>query len=194
MIYLYFEDATQFLFLLDYKQIAHGDRIIKVFPSPFDPRIRLNDPNLKVIEEDDSPLFDLTFRYKDRGTYTGVQIEEEMTLFHGFARRGLRALFRFSNRENLRFCQTGMRIKRKGEWLIDHPFKEMDIPEIDPQLVMFPSEQIHLDIFNRWSLKRLAKDVDISPGSREMIDWRSAHQLRKEIAAERSGMGLERRQ
>jgi hypothetical protein len=148
MLYLYFQDASVFVRDLDRKGIANGGRIIKVFTSPFDPRVRMENPNLKVVEADDSGVQDITFEYKHRGRFLGRDIEQEIAHLKAYPKRSVRALLRFSNRQDLRFCQTGMGMKRGGEWLISHPLQEIDGIT---QSVNFPdsrSATVHLDIFN----------------------------------------------
>lgn len=191
MIFLYFEDWSQFTFMLDGKGIAHGGRIIKVYTAPFDPGMRLNNPNLRVIESDDSTLHNVTFEFKDRRVFPGQEIEEKIAGLDSFAARSVRGLMRFSNREDLCFCQTGMGMKKGTEWLIENPLDDID--GISPGMLVSDvrNAAVHLDIFNEGSLSRLAGILDTSPGSKEMLDLKTGLKLKKEIQAELSGSGVE---
>jgi hypothetical protein len=193
MLFLYFEDATQFVSILNSKGIKNGGRIIKVFTSPFDPRVRLEKPSLKVIETDDSSLQDMTFEYKHRGTYLGSDIEQEIAHLRPYPQRSVRALFRFSNRKELQFCQTGMGMKVRGGWLISHPLQEIDGISQSINSPDSRSATIHLDIFNRGSLWRLRHILNFSKDSGELVDFlREGPLLRKEIQFELNKGGRER--
>jgi len=193
MIFLYFEDWSQFTFMLDQKEIEHGGRIIKVYTAPFDPKQRLGKPNLKVIESNDSSLLGTQFIYKDRGIFSGVEIEQRIARLDTFPARSVRGLLRFSNREDLLFCQTGMGMKKDSEWLISHPLEDIDGLLEYPLLTNLKAATIHLDIFNSGSLERLSKILDISPGSAEMLEPKAGLLLKREIHAEVTGNTPERR-
>jgi hypothetical protein len=193
MIFLYFEDWSQFTFMLEQKGIEHGGRIIKVYTAPFDPRQHLGKPNLKVIESDDSSLLDARFSYKDRGTFSGAEIEQKIARLDTFPARSVRGLLRFSNREDLLFCQTGMGMKKDGKWLIDHPLEDIDGLLEFPLLTNLKAATIHLDIFNSGSIDRLSKILNITPGSSEMLDPKAGLLLKREIHAEVTGSTPERR-
>ncbi len=194
MQYLYFEDWSQFIFQLDSKGIKHGNKIIKVYTSPIDPRTKLNDPNLKVIETEDSQLTDETFAYGERGLYKGSEIENHMQGLNEAAKNSARALFRFANRENLQFCQAGMSLKKPdGTWLINHPIEDIDSIEPAKLSPEKRSATIHLDIFVQDSLDKLAKLVDISPNSKELLDARRGNTLKKDLQMEINSSSTERK-
>jgi hypothetical protein len=193
MIFLYFEDWSQFTFMLDQRGVEHGGRIIKTYASPFDPRQRLDNPNLKVIQTDDSTLMGIKFGYKERGIFTGDEIEARIANLDTFPARTVRGLLRFSNREDLRFCQTGMEMKKEGQWLISHPIEDIDGLSTYPLWTDIKNATIHLDIFNANSLKNLSHVLDISRGSSEMLDPKLGIKLKREIQAEVLGLGQERK-
>ncbi len=191
MIYIYFEDYSQFTFMLDHKKIEHGGRIIKAYAAPFDPSIQLNNGELKIITADDSPLNGEVYSYPDRGVFRGNEIEERIFYLDDFGKSAVRGLMRFSNRDDLQFCQTGMAMKKGRDWLIPHPLEDIDgISTFSAAKV--GSAGIHLDIFNAQSLKRLSTIVDIRHGSKELLDPRIGLELKTSIHAEISGSGQER--
>ncbi len=193
MIFLYFEDWSQFTFMLDGKGIEHGGRVIKVYASPNDPREQLGDRNIKVIEVDDSPLNNIAFSYEKRGWVFGEEIEKNINPLSEFGKRTVRGLLRFSNREDLQFCQTGMKMKKSEGWLIDHPLEDIDGIEMSLQFPETRGATIHLDIFNKESLEKLAAIIDISPNSKELVDVRMGKELKREIQAEISTRKVERK-
>jgi hypothetical protein len=194
MLYLYFEDWSHYIFQLDEKGIEHGNKIIKAYTSPVDPRVKLNDANLKVAEMDDSALHSEIFGYQERGVFTGSDIENHITNLNEFAKRSVRALFRFANREDLQFCQTGMQMKKAdGQWLIDHPIKDIDSIDFAEKFPTKRSATIHLDIFNKNSLVRLAHILDLSPTSKELVYWRNGMVLKNEIQLEINSFSKERK-
>jgi hypothetical protein len=168
-MFLYFEDYSQFIPTLNLKNLPHGNKIIKVYPSDLDPRLVLGKPDIAVIKSEDQPLSDETFIYPDREIYKGYQIESKIIELNlnQLGMRAVRSLFRFSNRADLGFCQTAMNIKRDGMWLIDHPLDDIDGI---PQAVMNPEKRslaIHLDIFMPESLRRLDR----------LIGWQNSEHL-----------------
>ncbi|HLL61215.1 MAG TPA: hypothetical protein VK338_05840 [Candidatus Nitrosocosmicus sp.] len=52
-MYIYFEDWTEFMFILDKKGIPHGDKIIKVFAIEDNPKQIIGREDLAVIEVND---------------------------------------------------------------------------------------------------------------------------------------------
>lgn len=163
-MYLYFEDQSRYLFILDQKHIPHGDRIIKTYASETDPRIKLNNPNLAVFEISDSPFSNEIFTYTGRETYSGIQIEEiiKNLRINDLGKRITRALFRFSNRPDLEFCQTAMSIIKDGNWLIDHPLGDIDGLNLAANIPESRTRAIHLDIFMPRSLERLDNLIHFS--------------------------------
>lgn len=160
-MYLYFEDATKFLFMLDQKGIPHGDRIVKVFASENDPRVRILRKGLVIIESPHYSLDQEKFSYGQRGVYEGGDIESMIGAFglNSLGQEIVRSLFRFSNRPDLGFCQAGMALTVDGKWLINNPLGDID--GID-QACHSPETRtlsIHLDIFVPESLQRLDKLV-----------------------------------
>ena len=85
MLFLYFEDWSQFLPMLDHRGISHGNQIVKVYTAPVDPRERLGEPNLKVVVENDIHLFGEEYFYKDRGTFSGMSIESQISKLPAFS-------------------------------------------------------------------------------------------------------------
>jgi len=179
--------------MLDERGVDHGEKIIKVYTSPFDPRPRLGNPNLKVVLADDSTLLGTKFEYDGRGKFLGDEIEKRIANLGTFPARSVRGLLRFSNREDLRFCQTGMEMKKGGDWLISHPLEDIDGLSTYPLLTDIKSATVHLDIFNATSLRRLSRILNISKGSSEMLDPKLGIKLKRDIQKEVLGLGQERR-
>lgn len=193
MIFLYFEDWTQFVSELDRKGYAHGDKIIKVFATPFDPRVRLDKPGLKIIESDDSPLNGLIFSYEGRGSFTGDDIEKRIASFDPYTQRVIRGLVRFDNRSDLQFAREGMSMKHDGEWLITNPIEDLDGIRENSGTNETTASRIHLDIFEERSLKSLADILETKSGSPEMLELMKGHKFRMEIQTEISGRSGEKR-
>jgi hypothetical protein len=157
-MFLYFEDYSSWLSILDKKGILHGGNIIKVYALQEDPRILLGNPRLAVIESNDHPFANELFSYNGRESYTGKQIEELIGGLHinDIGTTVVRALFRFSNRDDLQFCQVGMGIKNHdGGWLINTPLQDIDGLEQASRQPGSRSLSIHLDVFVPESLQRL---------------------------------------
>lgn len=159
-MYLYFEDYSHFLGYLDDRNMPHGNAIIKVLASPVNPQIINSD--VTVLEaRDDIFAHGEHYKYGDRGTYTGWDIERQLTDF-GISSQGkriARALFRFANAEETQFTQSAMRLTRDDDWLINHPL--LDIDGINPKKYRPDRDfSLHLDIFLEGSLERLRKIVD----------------------------------
>lgn len=161
-MHVYFEDwsAPVFLGMLDRNGLEHGGRIIKAFAAAEDPRRALGHPDLATEEVGVGPFKkDETFEYEGRGVYDGNELEALLgayALVNG-GRDISRALFRFSNRHG--FCQAAMRARSGDDWLISHPFGEIDgLQEArrDPGR----EKSIHLDIFFPSSLELLRGIVD----------------------------------
>jgi hypothetical protein len=163
-MYLYFENYSHYLFMLDQKGTPHGDKIIKVYAAEADPRIRLGKPKLAVVESPDHPFSTEIFVYPGRETYTGVQIEEMINRLNlnEIGIRIVRALFRFSNRPDLEFCQAGMAIKNDRGWLIDNPLQDIDGLNQSTRSADIKSLVLHLDIFVPESLRRLDQLIHLN--------------------------------
>ena len=158
-MYLRFEDWSKYLHVLDEKGIGHGGAIVKVMASEVHPRDIFGREDLFVIEMDDCEFTeDEVFAYGKRGEWSGKQIEEYMDEL-GLSETGKkvsRALFRFANSPETMFCQAGMELRNtEGDWLIDHPMRDLD--GLDRAVLRSGAYdfQIHLDIFVDKSLKRL---------------------------------------
>ena len=171
MLYLFFGNWSAFIPLLDEKGISHGDKIIKVYTSPVDPRKRLKEENLKVIEGDDSPLNGITFDYKDRGRFSGDDLEKELEGLDNYSKRASRALIRFANREDTGITPTGMTLKdSSGKYLMEGSLDEVDGIKKLPGFNGLRGIGFHIDVFDEWSLNKLSKIVDTSEGSSELLD------------------------
>lgn len=190
-MFLYFEDWSHMKSFLDQRKISHGGRIIKIFASPVDPRISLDKPLLKVVEVDDSPINGEVYEYEERGRFFGEDIEERVKDLNDYVKRSIRALVRFSNREDLLFCQTGMRMKNAdGSWLIDHPIEEIDSIDYARNYPTERSTTVHLDIFNSDSLKRLSDILNIDPKSPELLEIREGRSFKRRLQDEINFAGL----
>jgi hypothetical protein len=145
---------------LEKRNLPHGNRIIKVFATAEDPRAALGRSALTVIPGDPQPFSDQeTYSYPGRQSYSGPELEGKLadTGLEELGVRTTRALFRFSNQHG--FCQAAMAAKSGEDWLIDHPFGDIDGLGIAAQ---HPKRQrmIHLDIFFPGSLNALSSVVD----------------------------------
>lgn len=185
-MYLRFEDWSTYLYILDNKGIPHGDRIIKVFASLEDPR-EISDKKTLTVEMSDGSAFKPSecFDYGERGSYSGKDLEEylEEKKLPPEAKEVVRALFRFSNRPDLRFCQTGMSIyDNEGKPVINHPMEDMDGIRNFHLGRATAYDQIHLDIFNPQSLEHLEQLIQFSNPEHILADYREIVNFR---AAER---------
>src|SRR5690242_13460578 len=112
-MYLRFEDWSGFLPRLRETGVVDGGRIIKVYPSEEDPRIKFRKPSLVVVESSEEPLTARdVFDFDQRGTFTGEDLERiirEREL-NEKAARIVRALTRFATREDTRFAYIAMQI------------------------------------------------------------------------------------
>ncbi len=173
-MFLHFSDWSEFIKSLEEKGIPHGGRIIKVYASHEYPGNTLGRLTIPKVEVSGEPFTNNeVFAYPERESYTGTELEEEMT------RKGLseaakfyvRALFRFANSEELQACQFAMSLKDEGgNWMFDHPFEDLDgITESlsNPRR----NGAIHLDIFGPRSLVNLQKFVDFNDET-QLIDKR----------------------
>jgi len=159
--FIHFEDWSIFTNILNKKNIKHGGRIIKAFASSEDPRITFSNPNLAVVKESDDD-FRENYSYPEQvKEFDGDDLEAELDRrgFDSIAKKQIRTLFRFANNPNTPFCITGMAIKHNAEWLIKHPFDDIDGLE---EVIKNPAlaSRIHLDIFTTESLNKLRDIVD----------------------------------
>lgn len=148
--------------MLEARGLPHGEHVLKVFASEVDPRFNqlFNRKNITIFEINDEPFQeDETFDYLGRETYTGSQLNDrmqELGLSHEAARR-VRALFRFANLPETGLTQQAMQLKnQEGNWLIDHPFGDIDGITKALQNPELHSENVHLDIFVPESLDKIA--------------------------------------
>lgn len=183
LIFLWPEDWSQFLWVLEDKGIEHGGEIIKFFGSPRDPRLLFEKPKLFVVESNGSPFKPKAlFSYGARGTWTGKQLEDflrNLSLPEN-ATQVARALFRFANRRNLMLCQTGMQLRTPNgkRWLINHPMNDIDGFQTKD------STKLHLDIFVPISLIRLHTFMDIPNffHNEAVLTFTEATRIRKRLA------------
>lgn len=164
-MFLHFSDWSTFLETLDKKSIPHGDKIIKIYACPYNPRELLNRPKLFTVEGQDTPFTEKeVFSYPGRESYPGPKLEARLTEvgLKEDAKRHLRALFRFANSPEIQSCQWMMSAKNPdGSWMFAHPFSEIDgIDTVlrDPRHRPGP---LHIDIFSEESLARLRQMVSI---------------------------------
>lgn len=150
---MYFEDWSKFTDILVNAQKDHGGKIIKVFASVADPRIRF--PNIFIDEESDDLLTDVTWEYSKRGSFPGSSVESQITDLPTISKRSIRALLRFANRPNLNICQEGMLTRHKGVWLIEGPLGVIDGIIRAREIPDERSATLHLDVFMEHSLANL---------------------------------------
>src|SRR3989344_505719 len=162
---LHFEDWTNDLTIatLDQKGLPHVGRVIKVFATKSDPRGVYRRPDLRVLPVPDEEFsFSEQYDYPNRN-YNGHELEADLNRLSldDVGKRTVRALFRFANSPEMRFCQRAMMATRPdGTWLIDHPFADIDgivQAEKDPKR----TNAIHLDVFLPQSIQALRKIVDL---------------------------------
>jgi hypothetical protein len=127
-----------------------------------------------VVEVSDEKMDSETFDYEDRGGYSGADIEAEMARrgFEGVGLRVARALFRFANRDDLRFCQRGMETSVAGKRLSEHPLDDIDVPSGGRW------EGVHLDIFLPESVRVFGEEFGFDPES--MVLMREGARRRRE--------------
>jgi len=179
-MYIHFEDWSEPLFveMLDKKGLPHDGRIIKVFADVDDPRVKFEQSGLTVIEGNSAAFStEESFDYGERGAYSGPQLEETLAAFDldETGEFSIRSLFRFSN--EFGFCQAAMSARKEGQWLIDHPFGDLD-GVANATSNPARSHGIHLDIFFPDSIVALREVVDFDDPTR-VLDPMKAVRLRR---------------
>lgn len=168
-MYLRFEDWSQFTGYLDRKGISHGGRIIKIYATDEDPRIKFGKEGLAVVESSDEPFkSDEVFDFGERGVFTGQDLEDAISAKQAneLAGRTARALARFAVREDTRFAYVGMQVKVGERFLIQHPLDGIDGWERVVGGQQGQEGSLHLDIFTPTSLGRLRQIVDFEDSTR----------------------------
>ena len=165
---IYFEDWSEFIFMLDQKGIRHGDKIIKCFATHL-PESELKEnigkDSIVTIESDHSPFHaNEVFRY-ERGVYTGLMLEEHLVSV-GLSELGketARALFRFAY--EMGFNQSAMNEQEGKGWLIHHPFDDIDgIQKGKDSNGSLVDAELHLDVFFSESLALLEQVIGGTEG------------------------------
>ncbi len=193
-MYLRLEDWSLEFFLsrLEEKGLKHGGHIIKVYASEVDPRTKdmYGRETVAVVEIDDSPFReDEIFNYEGRGTYTGVQLNQRLGELglNEDAKKRMRALFRFANLPETGFTREAMQLRNtEGNWLIDHPFGDIDGVSRAVQLPEKYSATVHLDIFVPTSLEKLARllGVDDIGEAEGLIGYKEHEDYRRRLREE----------
>jgi hypothetical protein len=163
-MYLYFEDWSAFIGDLDKKNLPHDGKIVKVFASEQDPRVYFDDPRLKVVEIDATPLHDQVFRFHNQRVFQGEEIEVFMADLglHEPARQIVRSLLQFADRTEIWQGEMGIRVSCRR--LINHPLDKVDglfKAAAQPQA---RTRIIHIDVFTAPALQKLKTIVDHDNG------------------------------
>lgn len=184
-MFIYFEDWSYSgnFETLDAKGMPHGDKIIKVYPADKDPRI-LDEKyaNVRVVEVSDNPFKEEIFHFPERGTFTGMDIENAFNTagYPESAKPFGRALFRFATEE---FQTTdAISIQIDDVWVIDHPIQTIDgIRHVlnNPERGKY---MLHLDIFTSHSLARLESTIDFRNHPELLVPRRQGLRLKQELA------------
>lgn len=173
-IFLYFQDASNFIYRLNERGIVHGGRIIKVFPTLVDPRTKLGDQITVVTEESaqfdpnaqflgsNGHLFETRLLAQLPGDRTHSQLEQMFAY----------ALLNFSHRHRI-LETTYQMIDGENKPLIKHPW---DIVAGWPHSWRVPGA-LHVDIFSVDSLNTLRSIVDYDD-PRNLVDRRDGAKLR----------------
>ncbi len=181
-MYLRFEDWSAKLDLLDRKGVVHGGRIIKVKATDEDPRERFGKNNLAIIESSGKPFTDDVFNFGKRGIFTGKDLEETFLAkgLNDIALRTVRALVRFSTRQDTGFAYVGMQIKVGSKFLLDHPLDGIHGWKYVEQGRLGQEENLHLDIATSISLGRLKRIVDYDDPSQILSGLEIKEYMRRE--------------
>jgi hypothetical protein len=189
---IHIENWTLKMFLdqLDAKGHTHGDYLLKAYATYEDPTQYTTKPDLAVFDSPHTPFTeDEVYKYPRRGNYTGPQLEADLKALKlsPTAEDTLRALFRFANRPDTRFCQNAMDAEQEGsegqkKWFIQHPFQDLDgVAEAGAH--QSRESLIHLDIFYPPSLDSLKKLVDYTDET-TVVDYRESRALRMKMSRE----------
>ncbi len=182
-MFIHFEDWSYPLFLsqIDKKGIPRGDRFIKIFASAENPSLFVK-REVCVLEVPGEPFSEQElYHYQDRESYTGPELELHLASLDlsDSGRCVARSLFRFAH--EIGIIPNIMSVRHDEQWLLDHPFDEIDGLGRSGRLFTGPKElDIHIDIIHPSSLALLEKiinyhDKEILLNSRERRELRYRH-------------------
>lgn len=193
-MFIRIEDWSNPLFLsqIERLEVAHENKLLKVFASYNDPRDHFDDDRL-VIFDVSSDVFDENevFAYIDREMFTGKMLEEKMQelLLSSTGKHIVRSLFRFAN--DIGVIDNIMSQTQDGRWVFDHPFDEINGIKTHNVYRREREAFIHIDIFHPSSLACLRKHVDID-NEYCLLGFREGYSFQKLMAEQCSFREKER--
>lgn len=139
------------------------ENLSKLLQLDYDPREVLG-RSVTTVESPHAPFAETeSLSYPEREAYTGERLEGDLSrlILEPLGQQTLRALLRFSNRDDLLFCQYGMGAKIGEKWFINHPFDTIDGIEEAESYPTRRGASLHLDIFSRRSIPNLGKVINL---------------------------------